>query len=174
MSSFRKLQRLSAYERRLLTQALVLLPLTFWGVYALGVSRWHRFLAQLAALGTTSNRKNPKNSLAAERNLVPADGVAAAQQAKAIARIVKIAAEKGTYQARCLQQTLVLWCLLRRNHIESEIRFGARKEGGELQAHAWVEVGGVALNEDSDVCLHFAPLGTDAGAALTLEMPTAS
>ena len=175
MSSFRKLQRLSADERRLLTQALVLLPLTFWGVYALGVSRWHRFLAQLASLGTTSNRsKNPKNSLASERTLVLADAVAATQQAKAIARIVKIAAEKGTYQARCLQQTLVLWCLLRRNHIESEIRFGARKAGGELQAHAWVEVGGVALNEDSDVCLHFSPLVTDVGAGLTLEMPTVS
>ena len=174
MNSFRKLQRLSGNERRLLTQALVLLPLTFWGVYALGVSRWHRFLAQLASLGTTSNRsKNQKGSVAAERTPAISDA-AAIEQARMIARIVKVAAEKGAYQARCLQQTLVLWCLLRRNDIESEIRFGARKEGGELQAHAWVEVGGVALNEESDVCLHFSPLGTDAGAGLTLEMPTVS
>jgi len=174
LSSFRKLQRLSGNERRLLAQALVLLPLTFWGVYALGVSRWHRFLAQLASLGTTSNRsENHRGSVASERTLAISDA-AAVEQAKAIARIVKIAAEKGTYQARCLQQTLVLWCLLRRNNLESEIRFGARKQAGELQAHAWVEVGGVALNEDSDVCLHFSPLGTDAGAGLTLEMPTVS
>ena len=174
MSSFRKLQRLSANERRLLIQALVLLPLTFWGVYLLGVSRWLRFLAQLASLGTTSNHSNSnKGSLSSGRTLVVADA-AASERAGAIARIVKIAAEKGIYQAKCLQQTLVLWCLLRRNHIESEIRFGARKESGELQAHAWVEVGGVALNEDSDVCLHFSPLGTDAGAGLTLEMPTVS
>jgi hypothetical protein len=171
LSSFRKLQRLSAKERRLLTQALVLLPVTFWGVYALGVSRWHRFLAQLASLGTTSNRsKNLSGNLASERILASSDA-AAIEQARVIARIVKIAAEKGAYQARCLQQTLVLWCLLRRNNIESEVRFGARKAGGELQAHAWVEVGGVALNEESDVCLHFSPLGTDAGAVLTLEMP---
>ena len=171
MSSFRKLQRLSANERRLLTQALVLLPLTFWGVYALGVSRWHRFLAQLGSLGTTSNRsKNLSGSLASERILASSDA-AAIEQARVIARIVKIAAEKGAYQARCLQQTLVLWCLLRRNNIESEVRFGARKAGGELQAHAWVEVGGVALNEESDVCLHFSPLGTNTGAVLTLEMP---
>ena len=163
MNSFRKLQRLSGNERRLLTQALVLLPLTFWGVYALGVSRWHRFLAQLASLGTTSNRST-----------LAVSDAAAIEQARVIARTVKIAAEKGAYQARCLQQTLVLWCLLRRNDIESEIRFGARKEGGELQAHAWVEVGGVALNEESDVCLHFSPLGTDTGVGLTLEMPTVS
>jgi len=170
LSSFRKLQRLSANERRLLTQAFVLLPLTFWGVYALGVSRWLRFLARLASLGTTSNHSNNhKRSLASEPAPVVADA-AATEQARAIARIVKIAAEKGVYQAKCLQQTLVLWCLLRRNHIESEIRFGARKQSGELQAHAWVEVGGIALNEESDVCLHFSPLGTDAGAGLTLEM----
>ena len=172
MSSFGKLQRLSADERRLLTQALVLLPLTFFGVYSLGVSRWLRFLTQLASLGTTSNHSNTRNGgLASERNLALADA-ATTEQARAIARIVKIAAEKGIYQAKCLQQTLVLWCLLRRNQIESEIRFGARKESGELQAHAWVEVGGTALNEEIDVCLHFSPLGTDAGAGLTLEMPT--
>jgi len=163
LSSIRKLQTLSVTERRLLTQALILLPLTFWGVYALGVSRWLRFLARLASFGITSNH-NP---------VIVADA-APTEQAGAIARIVKIAAEKGVYQAKCLPQTLVLWCLLRRNHIESEIRFGARKQGGELQAHAWVEVGGVALNEDSDVCLHFSPLGTDGGAGLTLEMPTVS
>jgi hypothetical protein len=157
LSSFRKLQRLSANERRLLTQALVLLPLTFCGVYVLGVSRWHRFLAQLASWGMTSNRISVSD-----------------EQVRAIARSVKIAAEQGVYQASCLQQTLVLWCLLRRNHIESEIRFGARKAGGELQAHAWVEVDGVALNEASDVCLHFAPLGTNAGAVLSPKMPTVS
>jgi hypothetical protein len=161
LSSIRKLQTLSAKERRLLTQALILLPLTFWGVYALGVSRWVRFLARLASFGITSNH-NP---------LIGADA-APTEQAGGIARIVKIAAEKGVYQAKCLPQTLVLWCLLRRNHIESEIRFGARKQRGELQAHVWVEVGGVALNEDSDVCLHFSPLGTDDGAGLTLKMPT--
>ena len=138
----------------------------------LGVSRWHRFLAQLASLGTTSGSKTIR-ALASERTLAISDATAI-EQAIAIARIVKIAAEKGTYQARCLQQTLVLWCLLRRNNLESEIRFGARKQAGELQAHAWVEVGGVALNEESDVCMHFSPLGTDAGAGLTLEMPTVS
>ena len=157
MSSFRKLQRLSANERRLLTQALVLLPLTFWGVYALGVSRWQRFLTRLASFGTTSNRNSLRD--------------VAASEVSEVARAVKIAAERGLFQANCLQQTLVLWCLLRRNHIESELRFGARKQEGQLQAHAWVELDGVALNEASDVCLHFSPLAGDAGTAQIPEMP---
>ena len=165
MSSFRKLQRLSANERRLLTQALILLPLTFCGVYALGVTRWRRFLAQIASLGKSSNRSLSHISARGTE-----DGGDSAR-ARAIARIVKIAAEHGCYRAKCLQQTLVIWCLLRRNQIEGEIRFGARKAGGELQAHAWVEVEGVALNEDSDVCLHFSPLERDSAAALTSEMP---
>ena len=173
MNSFQKLQQLSGNERRLLTQALILLPLTFCGVYALGVSRWHRFLTQLVSLGVTSKRSNNPNRYVVGSAVVIADAEAMAE-ARAIARMVKIAAEQGVYQPKCLQETLVLWSLLRRNHIESEIRFGARKAGGELQAHAWVEVGGVALNEDSDVCVHFSPLGSDAGAGLSREMPAVS
>ena len=171
MSSFRKLQRLSANERRLLTQALILLPLTFCGVYALGVTRCRRFLGQIASLGKSSNRSlGHISARGTEDGLSPGDSA----RASAIARIVKIAAEHGCYRAKCLQQTLVIWCLLRRNQIEGEIRFGARKEGGELQAHAWVEVDGVALNEASDVCLHFSPLEKDSGAPLTSEMPAVS
>ena len=172
MSSFRKLQRLSASERRLLTQALLLLPLTFWGIYALGVSRWQRFLARLASLGTTPNLISTQTDGTAVRSSRDAGGEAT-EQAQVIARVVKIAAEQGVYRAKCLQQTLVLWYLLRRNHIESEIRFGARKKDGELQAHAWVEMGGVALNEDSDVCLHFSPLQSDTG-QLSPEVPGGS
>ena len=158
MSSFRKLRRLSANERRLLTQALVLLPLTFCGVYVLGVSRWQRILTRLASFGTTSSRDSLRD-------------VAASEQVSEVARAVKIAAERGLFQANCLQQTLVLWCLLRRNHIDSELRFGARKQEGQVQAHAWVELNGVALNEASDVCLHFPPLAADDGAAQIPEMP---
>ena len=122
----------------------MLLPLTFWGVYALGVSRWQRFLTRLASFGTASNRNSLRD--------------VAASEVSEVARAVKIAAERGLFQANCLQQTLVLWCLLRRNHIESEIRFGARKQEGQVQAHAWVEVGGVALNEDDGVHERFSPL----------------
>ena len=177
MSSLRKLQRLSANERRLLTQALVLLPLTFCGVYALGVSRWQRFLTRLASFGTTSNRGpgvSPVNHAQDARATRQTDAEAS-EQARTIARAVKIAAERGLFQANCLQQTLVLWCLLRRNHIESELRFGARKQEGQVQAHAWVELNGVALNEASDVGYHFSPLaGGDVGTAQIPEMPTAS
>ena len=137
MNSFRKARRLSGSEQRLLAQALVLLPLTRGAVYLLGIKHWQRLLSRLP----TSNQALPNPE----------------QQAHVIARMVKIAAERRIIDANCLQQTLVLWFLLRRHGIDSEICFGARKQEGEVQAHAWVEFFGQALNEDKEVCRHFSP-----------------
>jgi len=138
MNSFRKARRLSPSEQRLLAQALILLPLTRGAICLLGIKHWQRLLSRLP---TTANPglSNPE------------------QRARVIARMVKVAAERRIISANCLQQTLVLWFLLRRHGIDSEICFGARKQAGEVQAHAWVESFGQALNEDQEVCRHFSP-----------------
>jgi hypothetical protein len=153
ITSFRKAQRLSTDERRLLAQALVFLPLTLCGVYVLGIRRWQRFLIRLTSGTRTSLSTRTKNLLPATSNRE--DSLAAIERAGVIARIVKIAAEHGIFHANCLQQTLVLWFLLCRNGIPSDICFGARKEAGQLQSHAWIECFGIALNEDSEVRQHF-------------------
>ena len=137
MNSFRKARRLSPSEQRLLAQALVLLPLTRGAICLLGIKHWQRLLSRLP---TTSNSNHGSE-----------------QRARVIARMVKIAAERRIINANCLQQTLVLWFLLRRHGIDSEICFGARKQQGEVQVHAWVESSGQALNEDQEVCRHFSP-----------------
>ena len=156
LSSFRKLQRLSAAERWLLAQALVLLPLTLLGVYAVGVKRWQRALDRLFA-----GIRSTKHSVAIGND------EAASERARLIARMVRIAAEYGIFRANCLQQSLVLWWLLRRESVESEIRFGARKEESRVQAHAWVECFGIALSEDGDICRHFLPFEGSAVTAQT-------
>lgn len=164
VSSLGKVQRLSWHERRLLAQALVLLPLTFFGVYAVGVKRWQRVLNRLSPFrevsGPNSNvprKPNPGGRHSTKHSIAPRNDHAASERARAIARMVRIAAEHGVYRANCLQQSLVLSCLLRSESIESEIRFGARKEGSQLQAHAWVECFGVAINEEDDGCQRFFP-----------------
>jgi|SRR6266404_6365388 len=157
-----KVQRLSAAERWMLAQTLVLLPLTQGGVYSLGVSRWQAVLARLALRRRNSGpdaHLAPKRS--SEDSIALAGEEATNQRARAIARLVKIAAHHGLYRARCLPQSLVLWSLLRQNGIESEIRFGIRKEEGQLHAHAWVECLGIALNEDRDVTLDFVLLESE-------------
>ena len=47
----------------------------------------------------------------------------------------------------CLERSLALWWLLRRQGIASSVRIGTRKNANRLEAHAWVEFGGDALNE---------------------------
>jgi hypothetical protein len=80
------------------------------------------------------------------------------QRIDMVARMVRIIAERGIPRPNCLQQSLVLWWLLRRNSVGSEIRFGACKENGQFKAHAWVECFGFALNENMDVSEHYLPL----------------
>jgi len=143
VSKFRKLQQLSRDERQLLAQAGMLLPLTLAGVRAFGVGRWQSVLAKLAKIG----KKHPARSYAGE---------AISSKAAQIATMVNVAAQHGIFRVHCLERSLVLWSLLARNGVESEVRYGARKENGQIQGHAWVEIDGVVLNDDEHQdFLHF-------------------
>ena len=79
------------------------------------------------------------------------------QNARATMRMVRAAAWHGPYQAKCLPQSLTLWWLLLRQGIESDLRFGARKEEGQMEAHVWVEFNGLPLNDTFDVDQRFKP-----------------
>jgi hypothetical protein len=70
---------------------------------------------------------------------------------------VRLAAFYGPYRANCLEQSLVIWWILRRQGLGCELRIGVRKQGSHFEAHAWVECQGVALNEENDVYQRFAP-----------------
>jgi hypothetical protein len=95
--------------------------------------------------------------LAAGRKAQPsADSAAETEQAGRIARLVSIAANHGPYRATCLRQSLALWWLLRRRGVAAELRLGVRKDQGELQAHAWVEHNGQALNDTQAVTASYA------------------
>ena len=45
---------------------------------------------------------------------------------------------------------------LGRQGISSRLRIGIRKENGKLQAHAWVDREGIALNEPEEQHRHYA------------------
>lgn len=68
-----------------------------------------------------------------------------------------MAGRHGPYRAKCLPQSLTLWWLLRRQGIESQLRFGARKNARRMEAHAWVEFEGTPLNDSADVGERFKP-----------------
>ena len=145
-----KLRRLSLGECWLLAQAMALLPAVR---IALKLAPFAR-LQLLAARGVRDKRqRGPAAAPSLDSVIAEASvhSVASGSLPHSTARIVRIAAEHGLYRAKCLEQSLVLYWLLQRQGIDSQILFGARKEGEQISAHAWVEVDGVALYEDDDL-----------------------
>ena len=79
-------------------------------------------------------------------------------RARQIAEMVRVAAVYGRFGATCLPQSMVLWRFLQGQGIGCDLRLGARQENGNFEAHAWVEVDGVALNDAADVGERFRTL----------------
>lgn len=78
------------------------------------------------------------------------------ERAALAAQLVNSADRHGLSHPSCLAKSLALWWLLGREGIQSHLRIGARKENGKFEAHAWVELGGVALNEPEEHHRHYA------------------
>jgi hypothetical protein len=71
-------------------------------------------------------------------------------------RMVHAAVRHSVGHPTCLEESLGLWWLLRRQGIASELRIGVRKLDEKFEAHAWVERDGVALNEPESLHEHYA------------------
>lgn len=71
------------------------------------------------------------------------------------AHIVNLADRHGLAQPSCLAKSLTLWWLLRREGIPTDLRIGVRKVNEKIEAHAWVERDGAALNEPEEHHRHF-------------------
>jgi len=82
--------------------------------------------------------------------------VADSERVRLAVRMVNAAVRHGWGRPTCLEKSLALWWLLRRESITSVVRIGARTVGGKLEAHAWVECEGVALNEPAGEHRHYA------------------
>jgi Transglutaminase-like superfamily len=80
-----------------------------------------------------------------------------AKDAARTAHMVHAAARYGLVRPTCLESSLALWWSLGRQGIESSLRIGTRKTASGLEAHAWVEFGGNALNETGGPLPDYAP-----------------
>lgn len=143
MSALNKRQKflqLADSERWSLTLAFLMLPLTALGLRWFGFKRCRSVLGWLAPLQKTSGRVSPEISV---------------RQALATAGMVRTAGRHGLYHASCLQESLVLWYFLRRQGMEPHLCIGVRKETNQIEAHAWVEWLGVAVNDSPEVRCRF-------------------
>ena len=131
------LRKLSWFERRMLAESLLLLPMTSLAL---------RFLP-LRVIRVVNDRPRRWRREPIDRG-----------RAGRIAHMVAAAAQHGPYRASCLPQSLVLQFLLRRDGMRGELRYGARKIDGAVQAHCWIEINGEPLIDSPQVHRHYAVL----------------
>ena len=142
MSTWRGFWRLSGFERGIALEAAAGLMATWVGLRFAGFRRWKAFLGWLAP------------------RVVPdaaASNVSLEETARQITRMEEAAARNLFFGTNCLEQSLVLWWLLRIRGITAELRIGARKDANRFEAHAWVEFHEAILNGLGGEHLHFAP-----------------
>ena len=132
-------QSLSQSDRALVLKAMFLLPVVATSLKTLGLRRTQSWLV--------------RNS----RGLVPPTEQTRVN-VRRIAQMVAVACRRQPLRSSCLPRTVVLWSLLRRRGIATDIRIGARSDSqGEFQAHAWLEWNGEVLNDAADVGRQYLP-----------------
>ncbi len=89
------------------------------------------------------------------------DNQASVKKAQRHAELTAIAARHGLYKANCLHQSIALCWLLRKQGLFSQIRIGVLPNTKPLQAHAWVELDGLALGQTVDQYKAFDRLNSD-------------
>ena len=146
MGRLEQIRSLSRVERSYLARAVFWLPATS---VLLRLFSFRRTLVFYERGNTLAVENTPNND--------------ALNTAKVAARMDSIAGNHGLYRARCLPKSLVLVKFLQARDISCSLKIGARRQGEEFGAHAWVECGGVAVNEDTDVERRYAVFDTPSG-----------
>ena len=136
----RRFSNLSAAARVLFLRAVVLLPLVALRLRTQGFQSTKNLL-QKPLDSSSFSQFDFKND----------------ERAALTARMVRAAARHGIGNPSCLEESLVLIHLLGKQGIASQLRIGVKKNIPKFEAHAWVECGGVALNESEALHDHYAP-----------------
>jgi hypothetical protein len=125
--ALRRFLKLSLAEKALLARAWGLLGLVDLGLRLGSLAKLHAWLSR----GLPPERALPN----------------ARQLAWDTWRLVDAASHHHVKKMSCLRRMLVLQRLLAEQGLRVDLTIGARKEQGELAAHAWIEVEGEAIGE---------------------------
>lgn len=116
------------HERHLLLGSMVMLPVIALLVRLLGALRTCHLLDRLSGAAA------PRCADAATMH-----------DAERLAQVVALAGRRGVITATCLRQAILVHWLLRRRGLAPDLKLGVRRAADALDAHAWVELQGVAL-----------------------------
>lgn len=138
---WQQFRRLPRADQWLLLQAVMVLPLVSLMLRLGGFKRTQALLGRFSPRSLSPQTPSPEIT----------------RKARHTARLVRLATRYGLVRANCLQHSLTLWWLLRRQHIDSQLRIGVRKNGTLLEAHAWIEFARQVLNDSPNIDVQFAP-----------------
>ncbi len=131
----KQFRELSFPQKKVLCLAMFSLPLIALLLHAMGYKRTKSLLSRL--MPAQNSRHAPVGD--------------ELHKVHDLARITHIAARHNVYKANCLKQALLLWFLLGRRSISSEIKIGMQKDSHcTFSAHAWVECNGEPLIDSKD------------------------
>jgi hypothetical protein len=133
---------LTSFERVALLEAAAGLTATWMAFRLVGFRRWKGIAERFARAAGTKSATEVDTK---------------AQAGQDVARMTAAAARYLPFRTNCLEQSLVLWLLLRRRSIAADLKIGARKEANRFEAHAWVEFEGCVAEGASEGHLHFVP-----------------
>src|SRR6185437_4724381 len=98
-----------------------------------GFRRWTKISDQLGL----ARIRNPHGANKLQTRLEMAERIA----------LLEAATEKRlVFRVNCLERSMALLMLYHRRGIPATLQFGARKQGQLVEAHAWTEVAGRAMN----------------------------
>ncbi len=168
MTKLARWKSMPSDERRLWLTAWLALPMLALLLRWVGFRRTQRLLVRLAPNWNTRlpvHSRDAKNAEEAQRlfekplrNLCGTLRLCGEERfAEVVARLINSAARHSLFTVNCLPQSLLVWWMLRREGIEAELRIGVRKDRQVVEAHAWVEMSGQVLNDQSDVERRFQP-----------------
>jgi transglutaminase superfamily protein len=146
-SHWRRFCQLSREEKSFLLEALAAVPLASLALRLIGFRRLRHTLTGLAC--EESAASDPKGSTL--------------KSARLAARMVAAASRDGLRRGNCLEQSIALCWLLHQRKIPAQLRIGARKQATGIEAHAWVELFGVVLNDGEDVDRQYARFARELG-----------
>ena len=139
LESLRRFSALESSAQKLFLRALGMLPLVGLSLKLRGFEATRFTLQRILSLPVP-----------------PLDSDSVDNRVVLTARMVNAADRHGLVHPSCLAKSLTLWWLLGRQGITSRLRIGIRKENGKLEAHAWVEREGIAVNETEEHHRHYA------------------
>lgn len=126
-SRYARWRALPPADRRTLLSLGAMLPLVASSLRVLGFDRTRRLLERGA-------RREARAADAAD--------LAAGMR---LAALAEVAGRASPLKAACLPQAFLVCWLLRRRGLDPKLEIGVQRRGEAIDAHAWVELDGVAL-----------------------------